>query len=387
MLEKFIYALVFLIPLYLIKIKIFGLPTNFWEIIFGLIFIVWVWQRWGKIEVNNFYNNYKKYIFCAGLIFAGFLLSLFYNYATYYIIDYIHSFGIIISWFLVPIIFMLMAADIIPREKLKNIFWAYYLSAFFVAFIALFYLIFGKMTFDGRLAAIFNSPNYLAMYLAPAIIIGLAGKSKNIFLAISLMVILVVFYFTYSYAAWAALIMALSIVFLIKNKVSFKKVIIIAGIIVLLALSQIRNNKFNDLMNFDERSSLASRVMIWKSVGKIISNNAIFGIGAGNFQNKYLKYQKYFPPYLEWAVPHPHNLYLAFWLYSGIIGLLGFLALIFFYLQDIFREIKNGHKMSIIYVSLAIMLYILIHGLVDTTYFKNDPAIVFWLCFLVLKKL
>ena len=26
------------------------------------------------------------------------------------------------------------------------------------------------------------------------------------------------------------------------------------------------------------------------------------------------EYQKHFPPYLEWAVPQPHNLYLAFWL-------------------------------------------------------------------------
>ncbi len=39
---------------------------------------------------------------------------------------------------------------------------------------------------------------------------------------------------------------------------------------------------------------------------------------------------------------------------------------------------------QITYISLAIMLYILLHGLVDTTYFKNDLAVVFWMCFLVL---
>ena len=33
---------------------------------------------------------------------------------------------------------------------------------------------------------------------------------------------------------------------------------------------------------------------------------------------------------------------------------------------------------------LALMAYIVIHGLVDTTYFKNDLAMLFWLNFLAL---
>lgn len=388
--EGLIYLAVFLLPLYLARVKIVSLSSNLWEIFFALIFFTWIFRRWKKINFQRFYDNWKKYIFSGGLIFSGLLFSAIANGNNF------RSFGIIKSWFLIPIMFTLMAGDIIPREKIKNIFWVYYLSAFFTAIIALEYLFFGHLSFDGRLSAIFNSPNYLAMYLAPGIIIGAAilGKIKKfifepkiIFLVASFAIILSAFYKTYSYAAWIAVFLSVLTIFLIQKKLSPKKIALIAGIIVLLALSQSNNNKFNSLISSNPRSSLASRAIIWQSAGKMIANNPVWGIGPGNFQAVYLQYQKYFPPYLEWAAPHPHNLYLDFWLSGGLLGLSGFLALLVFYFRDIAKKIISEDiiNKNVLSISLAIMLYILIHGLVDTTYFKNDLATVFWLCFLALK--
>jgi O-antigen ligase len=117
--------------------------------------------------------------------------------------------------------------------------------------------------------------------------------------------------------------------------------------------------------------------MIWQSAGKILEDNPTWGIGPGNFQEKYLEYQKYYPPYLEWAVPHPHNLYLAFYLYSGILGLAAFLLSIFFWLKKIMAQKKE----ATVLVALGIIAYFLLHGMVDTTYFKNDLAVIFWLAF------
>ena len=157
-----------------------------------------------------------------------------------------------------------------------------------------------------------------------------------------------------------------------------------------------------------ERSSLASRFTIWKSAGLMIENNPLFGIGPGNFQEKYLEYQKYFPPYLEWSVPQPHNIFLAFWLESGLVGLIGFVILLFYFFRDNkkvypFTKIKEDNNTSISVIKkqiseklddkeyfgdgaiqdlrillLGIMIYLLVHGLVDTTYWRNDLAVVFW---------
>jgi O-antigen ligase len=78
---------------------------------------------------------------------------------------------------------------------------------------------------------------------------------------------------------------------------------------------------------------------------------------------------------LEWAVPHPHSVYLAFWVETGLVGLIGFLWLVISWFKKILQAENDGMKV----VLFGIMAYFLLHGLVDTTYFKNDLAAVFWL--------
>jgi O-antigen ligase len=175
---------------------------------------------------------------------------------------------------------------------------------------------------------------------------------------------------------------------LIQSNNTLKKLILLSTLIILalaIASSQTNYYKFQDIKNLSERSSLASRIIIWKSAEKMLENNPVIGIGPGNFQNKYLEYQKYFPPYLEWAAPQPHNLYLAFWLQSGLLGLIGFLFIVISWIKTLVAHIrhqKNGLS-SVSAAILGIMFYILIHGLVDTPYWKNDLSIIFWSTFIL----
>jgi len=118
--------------------------------------------------------------------------------------------------------------------------------------------------------------------------------------------------------------------------------------------------------------------MVWSAAGKILADNWLLGIGPGMFQQYYLEYQKYFPvPYLEWAVPQPHNLFLAFWLQAGILGLIGFIWLIINFFRRLFNFFIN-QKSPLALSLMAIMVYILAHGLLDTTYWKNDLSLIFW---------
>jgi len=383
-LENLIYLAIFLIPLYLVKIKIGFLPTNALEIIILGIFLLWIFFDKEKIKARDFFIEYKRYVIFSGMMFLGVLLSTFFSGNS------TESWGIIKSWFLVPIMLFFLIERIVEKEKAEYAFWAYFFSATMVVIISLGYLILNQLTYDGRLAGIFNSPNYLAMYLAPAIIIALEQwqnlkrNFKNIII-LCLSSILVAFYLTYSYAGWISVIVAIMIIMIIKNKISFKKIGIIIAIFLLLFLSQLNSKKLTDILSANPRSSLSSRSMIWQASEKMIENNFVFGIGPGNFQKTYLEYQKFYPPYLEWAVPHPNNLYLTWWLYGGILGVIGFFGLVFFFLRDVLEKSKKEPR-QVLFVALGIMLVILIHGIFDTTYFKNDLAIIFWLNFLVLKK-
>ena len=139
--------------------------------------------------------------------------------------------------------------------------------------------------------------------------------------------------------------------------------------------------KWQSLFSFEERSSLSSRIMIWKAGERILEDTFPVGIGTGRFQEVYLKYQIFFPPYLEWAVPQPHNFYLALLLETGLLGFVGVLLLMqsfFSHLQGfISRETGGRKELAVLLVSL--MLIYLLYGFFDTPYFKTDLAFLFWL--------
>ena len=193
--------------------------------------------------------------------------------------------------------------------------------------------------------------------------------------------ILLALCFTYSYGAWLAVFFALF--FTIITAVHQKKFLFI-GLFFVIAVTilvfQFNTSKFSNLINFSQRSSFASRIMIWDSSILMIKQNPILGIGPGNFQSVYLSLQKYFPPYLEWAVPEPHNVFLAFWLQAGFLGLIGFLLLLFFVFKKLFGIIKNKKDPFLAAPLLGFFIYTVLHGLIDTTYWKNDFSFLFWIC-------
>ena len=381
-LENLIYLTVFSLPCYLLKITLFGLPSNALELLIIINIIFWLLSCAKKNSWFDFLEKYKTFFWPVGLIFFGLILSMLVNKS------YLVSAGIIKAWFVLPVLFALAINSVINVDRRENVFKVYYFSAFFIALISLVYFIFGYLTYDGRLAGIFNSPNYLAMYLAPAIFVGYhllwrngAGCFKKRLVFVSSGIIILALYLTYSYATWLALLVAFLLVFGVEKKTFFRKTFVISLIMLALVFFQQGKNKFADLVSLNTRSSLASREMIWRTAEKMIQENWLYGIGVGNFQTKYLEYQKYFPPYLEWAVPHPHNLYLAFWLYCGLIGFVGFILLIIFWFKVLFAGQKNP---NLKFMGLGIMVYILFHGFFDTTYFKNDLAVIFWLLFALL---
>ncbi|MDD5489068.1 MAG: O-antigen ligase family protein [Candidatus Moranbacteria bacterium] len=310
--------------------------------------------------------------------------------------NYYVGLGVIKGWFIFPIIFAVILFDNLKKdEKLPNkIFVALFASGVFVAAEGIYFWLSGLLTYDGRLRIFFDSPNQLAMFLAPVFLIGILkfgfeesrqlccreGKVelwKLMGIMLGLILILFNLYLTKSYGAWLAIGLALIVVFWLKYRKKIgRRYAAMMIIFFLTIISAISYAKFENIKNLGSRSSLASRVMIWKSAGLMIEKNPVFGIGPGNFQNKYLKYQKYFPPYLEWAVPQPHNLYLAFWLESGLAGLAGFFWVIWLFFKD--NKKTREHNLEAGLLCLAIILYFLVHGLVDTTYWRNDMAVVFW---------
>lgn len=376
----FIYLIIISLPLYLVRFSVFGFNTNVLDILLFL-FVLFVLIDNFYLNKNSLkeralliYSDVKKSMLPAALILIGLIASTFKSG------DISVSAGIIKSWFVLPILLFVGSVSVISADNQKrSVLRAWFLGGYSVALIGLFYYLSDYMTYDGRLAAFFSSPNNLAMFLAPSFIIGVwfvfRGTDRfSEFLCNMTGVVLIgfVIFATKSLGGFAAIL--LSFVFLSVKFLKLKENKKLSVLLVAIFLMGVTLYLFY-AHDFGDRSSLMSRVMIWKSAVKILSDNLVLGIGPGMFQENYLSYQKYFTPYLEWAVPHPHNIFLAFWLQSGLAGLGGFLWLI----TSFFKNVWKNKDDNVVLLCGALMIYFLAHGLIDATYWRNDLAVMFWM--------
>jgi len=413
-----IYAVVFLLPAYLLRFNFFNIPTTALEMMIYILFALWLFGNRNNSDISRgikeFYKKDKLLSWGIAFLFIGVILS------TINSIDLRTSLGILKGWFVDPFLFFLVFISAIKNKKQIAIaLWSFILSGFVVALVSLGYALTNSLTFDGRLRAIYESPNYLAMYLAPAFLFAvylfifqrgpslsfradvrnpsietnhcntclsvvkgffsslLSAQNDKKWQAVVLLVVLSAIFLAKSYGAMLGIAVAL-FCFLLKkyqskNAYFFldnKKRLIIVSAIALVIFSFLSYQKYKQIINSNERSSFHSRLMIWDASREMLKDSPVFGIGPGTFQEIYLDYQNRFSvPYLEWAVAEPHNTFLAFYLQSGLIGFVGFLLILFWML-------KRARYNDMIFVFL---IYFLIHGFVDTLYWKNDLAMIFWL--------
>ena len=380
-LEYFFLFGILMLPLYIFSFNLFGIPTNVSEtiIVFYLSFFVALKRKTILENIQSLPSWYTLSIF---LIFLGIISSILYpgNFS-------LHGLGIIKGWFVLPVLFSFSGFMLFKKDSFFKIFYAIYSSSFFVALSSIIYLFQKNLTFDGRLKAFYLSPNQLSMFLIfsffifPLIMTKMKSSFSKILLVISFIPIIISTYLTFSYSVWISAFISIIFSAILIGDFFFKKngtVLMVLSIFVLFVFFQINNQKM--LSVFNERSSLYSRVMIWKSSFKIATDNPLFGIGPGNFQKKYLEYQKFFPPYLEWAVPHPHSLYFSFWLQAGILGLIGVVIMLFKSILFLVSNKKTAFSAAL----LVSILYISIHGIFDTTVWKNDLSYLFWLFILMI---
>src|SRR4030042_2389840 len=343
-----ILIILFVLPAYLIKLRFDWVSFNILELLISFLFLVWLFQKDTKYEIRN-----TKYTLPILLIFIGLALSTLANK------NYYSGLGAIKGWFLFPIIFAIIFYDQLKKDDglLKKSLAALFFSGFAISLFGVIYKFLGILTFDGRLKIFWDSPNQLAMFLAVPLLIGVILNIPRLSLGmgIGLMSIAINLYLTKSFGAWLAIAVSLSIYFWLKySKIWQKKYIAVFLIIFLIFIGWAGFDKFENIKNLGDRSSLASRTIIWESAVLMIQNNPLFGIGPGNFQNKYLEYQKYFPPYLEWSVPQPHNLFMTFWLESGLVGLIGFIWILFFFFRDHKRATRTSRNPGVLFLGIII---------------------------------
>ncbi len=374
----------FLIPFYFWRFSILSIPTNIFEITVLVSLTCFIVSRSTLHAPRSTFGPLWPYLF----LLAAFV-------AVFFSPDKTQALGIFKGWFAVPAVYYWLIINAFDQSKIAKLAASLSASALIISIWAIlqkadwlglvFYQRDDPASFDpylaqGRAFGPFESPNYLAMFLVPAILLLVflpAKKSKALswLLGLSGILAALALYFSASLGGIAAFTLLVVLSFFRSRMAREGKSIRIGLsiffllIIVLAGLPIIKNELLADHL----------RVEIYRYSWQMLKADWLQGIGLGQFWDtiKILSAQNlsFQADGLPFAL-HPHNLFLAVWLNLGLAGFVFFLILLF----SFFRRILKNSNYGLFFIGLP-MLAILIHGLFDTTYFKNDLAAIFWLIY------
>ncbi len=382
MIIYFLLLNVLLTPFYFFRFEILNIPTNLLEVSILVSLIAFVASAFIYRKKIIWGEKYFYLIIVIGLL--GIFLAQ----------DKINALGILKGWFLVPMIFYWLLLNNCQKSDLKKLFYPLYLSLMILSLwgiaqklgiVTVMFYQNGDPTFAQylyhpiRAFGPFESPNFLAMYLVPIVFIswGLLKKyfDKNILLKIGFILPVLALISTNSKGGLLAFVAGLSIYLLnfFSQKIQDKKIKRLVFITSIVAVCFILG--LTVFHNFNTDTGEIRRE-IYKYSWQMIKANPILGVGLGDFTNELQKFNLS-KSFIQFGLPyalHPHNLFFSLWLNLGFAGLL-----LFFWIvkNSIVGLIKNIDILSV--CLMGAFGAIIVHGFFDTTYFKNDLSIIFWL--------
>jgi len=425
-------------PAYLLKFDVGGVPFPLVEVFICGTFLAWILQTAHrlfrkKISFQELLQPFRQRWWLAVLgIFAAGVISTLITSQSVVMMDGNTVFygrkvamGILKSWIIAPILMLALFTVFMRSAKdMKIALNSYAVSAIFLAVWGIYQVLTGQyITPDARASGPFNSANYLALFIAPALFYALVQlkefvmvspdpwwkkishffwrhprhQREKFFMALvwtgGFFLLFFGLLFAKSYAAFMAFFAAClfwGASYIRWGKKFPWKAVILGGVVlilIILALISLDPAKWQTFFQLGTRTSSGVRVEIYTIAMNLIFKYPLQGIGLGMFP---AVYQLEGPgilgrdPY-EWNMLHPHNVFLAFWLNLGIIGFFSFLWIIKICFQKAWKylqtlgQIPAGSLSWFRGLGLFLLVILLVHGFVDTPFFKNDLALLFWL--------
>lgn len=427
-----LFFIIALLPSYLIRFSLFGIPFTFLEALIVLAFTFWLvketklkFRAWLKDkDKRQSYPYYKEIIL---ILVSAFIATAVAQFS-------LPALGMLKAYFFEPImLYILILNSYQKKEELNKITLALAISAIILSLFAIYQKLTGLFIANPfwqgaelrRVTSFYPYPNALSLFLGPIALLSLAQfhnfiKDKKALISIKLIYLfsfilsLLAIYFTKSKGA----LMALALTLVIYIFLTLKKQRVIIGVILallagLMLVTPITRSFLVEKATLSDLSG-EIRKQQWRETMKTFTGPAILlGNGLGAYPQAVFPYHQdgiffnrdkmenfhsilygsaelraiYWQPVEIYL--YPHNIILNFWTELGLIGLIAFLWLIINYLRDVSKLCLKNDKNKLYLGLLTAMLAIIIHGLVDVPYFKNDLSALFFilLSLLALSKL
>jgi putative inorganic carbon (HCO3(-)) transporter len=303
--------------------------------------------------------------------------------------DHRGALGIFRAYMLEPVlVYYIAVAVLAPREAVEKVLAAWAAGA--IAFSVFDLFIFGHAVathtlVPGHAQAAFNiDPNSVALYLEPLIGLsaGFALLGSGLHRRVAIVawaVMLAAELATLSRGGLLALA-ALAVIAAVTLPTARVRMGILAGAVaaaLALLLAPVTGPRLLHIL--DPRvGTFTIRGQIWAATARMLRDHPLFGAGINAYQSTMVPYRAG-DPYLV-PEPYPHNIFLSSWTELGLLGLAAFawilVALIVMPWGAYRRAQPAGRAL---YWGLgAAFTMLLVHGLVDTPYWKNDLSLEFW---------
>ncbi|RMD59530.1 hypothetical protein D6821_01005, partial [Candidatus Parcubacteria bacterium] len=172
--------LVAVLPIYLIRLKIGGLPTTLLELMFWLLFVKWLIDKIKRQEFSaHFWRRRHPYPFSSGIIwlvlaaFVGLAVSGFSWSAL----------GIYRAYFVEASLFFVLAFHFFKNPLNRPLVWrALAGSAIAIGLISIYQWINGEYWAGGgeRITSIFPYPNAVGLFLGPIVVLLFFVAAENL---------------------------------------------------------------------------------------------------------------------------------------------------------------------------------------------------------------
>jgi O-antigen ligase len=392
---KALMILTVLLPSYIIRTTLFTIPVTFLELMIVGLFIIWIVTErqypWLLMKKKLPHDNPIPYIYrvIITLILLAATVSIFVSG------DLKESLGIWKAYFLEPImLFLVVMQTVRTREQIYDLIDVLGFTAILLFPLAIYQhftghtipLEFWSDPATRRITTIFGYPNANSLLLAPIVALygGYIFKRESVAKTIYKLVVIVCGLAIIFWARTDGALLALAVVavYLLGTKIPYKKTFWL--VVVLLSIAsgywysqtaswQQQWQRIHEGRLGLQSSSFEIRLNQWTETTKLLSHKPLFGSGLVGYQTDLIPY--HWNPFLEIFL-YPHNIFLNFWIETGLVGLLAFIWLGWLLFQNL-RKKTTDPILSV--MLLVCWLTIIIHGLVDVPYFKNDLSAFWWL--------
>ncbi len=385
-----------LAPLYVWRFNIAGLPLNFLMVWLGLVIVVSLAWIIYKKELSQFVDYcYSRDRVLFGLVCAFFLAGVISLFVGGFSIPKLGQFVVL---FAQPIaVFFLLRyisanSSSVHSGMRSAMYWFVGACGFFaiVQYATLWGLPsdwWGNANEPKRAISFFIHPNGLALFLTPILAFLIpdlfhrleSGKSwlsrSTVRVGGAWLLGIIGLFLSLSRGGWIGFAAAAIVFGIFMASRKYFAMTIGALVVAVVVIAAVPNLRYRVVLPFYGEKSAVARLSLWETGQKMIKDSPVLGQGLLGFGTNWDKFNT--DPNLE-HYNSPHNIVLNFWTDTGLLGAVSFLGLAIYGLVQGFRNRKkDAWKAGLVLFLVAL----LVHGLIDTPYFKNDLALLFWIVY------